>query len=55
MYTSTPSEVDVFGTGITLPDRADLKQAVTGPCRPQLYAVLVSSGIKLSDSHNRRM
>jgi hypothetical protein len=30
----------VFVTGTTLPGRADLNQAMTGPCRPQLYAVL---------------
>jgi hypothetical protein len=27
-----PNKVDVFGTGITLPGRADLNQLVTEPC-----------------------
>ena len=51
MY-SYPNIVDVFGTSTKLPGRADPKQTLTGPCRPQLMAVLRSSGIKLSDSHN---
>ena len=49
--TATPNDVDVFGTGIILPSCADLNQSVTGPCWPQLNAVLGSSGIKLSDPH----
>jgi hypothetical protein len=49
-----PPKIDVFGTGITLPGRADPNQAVTGPCWPQLCAVFVRSGIKLSDPHSNR-
>ena len=45
----TPNKVDVFGTGIMLPGCADLNQAGTRPCQPQVYAVLRSSGIKLYD------
>ena len=41
-----------FGTSITLPGPADLNQAVIGLCWPQLYAVLGSSGVKLSDTHS---
>ena len=32
MYSQLPPKTDVFGTGIRLPGRADLNQAVTGPC-----------------------
>jgi len=46
--TPTPNKADVFGTGITLPGRAD-QNVVPGPCWPQLYAVFEDSGIKLSD------
>jgi len=49
---SYPQKVDVFGKGITLPGCAVLNQAGAGPCQPQLYAVLWSSGIELYDSHN---
>ena len=42
-----PNEVNDFGTVITLAGRAEPNQAVTGPCRPQLFAVLGNSG-----SHN---
>jgi hypothetical protein len=47
-----PPKIDVFGTGITLPSRADVNQAVTGPCWPQLCAVFVRSDTKLSDLHS---
>jgi hypothetical protein len=30
--TRTPNRVDVFGTGITFPDHADVRQAEAGPC-----------------------
>jgi hypothetical protein len=45
----TPNRVDVFGSGITSPGRADMSHAAAGPCRLQLCAVLRSSGIKLSE------
>ena len=35
-----PNTVDVFGTGITLHGRSDVSQAVAGPSRLQLCAVL---------------
>jgi hypothetical protein len=47
--TPTPNTVDIFGTGITLPDRADVRRAAAGPCRLQLCEVLGSSGSKLSE------
>jgi hypothetical protein len=47
--TPTPNTVDVSGTGITLPDHADVSQAAAGLCRLQLCAELGSSGIKLSE------
>jgi hypothetical protein len=47
--TPTPNRVYVFGTGITLPGRADVSQAAAGPCRLQLCAVLGSSGVKLAE------
>jgi hypothetical protein len=47
--TRTPNRVDVYGTCIILPGRADVSQAAAGPCRLQLCAVLGSSGIKLSE------
>jgi len=34
--------VHVFGTGITLPGRAELNQASPEPCRPQVYAVFLA-------------
>ena len=45
--TPNPNKVDVFGTGITLLGRAVLNQAVTGPCRPQLYVVPRSSWMQV--------
>jgi hypothetical protein len=47
--TPTPNRVDVFGTGTTLPGRADVSQAAAGPRRLQLCAVLGCSGINLSE------
>jgi hypothetical protein len=47
--TRNPKRVDVFGTGIILPGRADVSQAAAGQCRLQLCAVLGNSGIKLSE------
>jgi len=41
MY-SYSQKKDVFGTVITLPGRADLDQAVAGPCRLHLYAQVSS-------------
>ena len=43
---------DVFGTGKILHGSADLNRAVTGPCRPELYAISKGSSTKLSDPHN---
>jgi hypothetical protein len=47
--TPTSKRVDVSGTGITLPGRADVSEAVAGPCRLQLFAVSGSPGVKLSE------
>jgi hypothetical protein len=37
-YDCTPSTVNVFETGITLPDRSQVSLAATTPCRLQLFA-----------------
>jgi hypothetical protein len=39
-HTSTPNRIEVSGTDITLPNRADVSDAAAGPCRQQLCAVL---------------
>jgi hypothetical protein len=41
--------MDVFGTGITTPGRADVSQAPAGLCRVQLCAVFGSTRIVLSE------
>jgi hypothetical protein len=43
--THAPKRVDVFGKGVTFSGRSDVSQAVAGPSRLQLCAVLMSSGI----------
>ena len=47
-------KVYVFGTGITLAGRVDQNQAVTGPCRLQLYAAQVARYLILTAWHGQR-
>jgi len=53
LFTTCEAQLYVFGTGKTLPGRADMNQTMTGPCWLKPYAVLRGSAVKSTDMYSQ--